>query len=883
MRQAGRFIGGRSGNPVPRGVFRTAGMLGLLVVGAGLLGLCASVSAAEKGKKTKNPLPPEEGLSPKEYRKRVEEKLKKQREQALELLKEEEKRRRKSKGKGRPPLLIPNNKGTVTVRFPRGKKGDDSASGLTVLNPSGETPTVVVPSKRKGRDKGDHAWRPIVYSRFGRERILLSPARRKKSFWDVVLRRRGRAVSQWSRETPQDKRQGKNKGELRFSAGKAERLASGSGKLGGGVVGGVGGEAKEAKTRKDGKETTQFPAMGEMLKRVKAEMKLSRRRSYRELYGDEIPGGKKGQADFIRPPEPDELRAATEPALGKAGTSKTGKARRPAASPAFVLTGTAAAEKRAREESSPEGRRKAAERSARLWREIKRYWDENYHQALTGRDPLARRAAFQWGALTRRRDLLPYLLRELKEKGPWEEEAAKYLAYVGPYNEKAATKALLKGLKGKNVKLRGACAWALGRLRSKKAVKPLMRALEKEKSVLNRAFYCEALGWCGGEKAVKTLREVLQRRGPKGELEMVRSAAATALAALGDAAGRSYLVSLLDSPSPASQLVGLRGLLQLGGPRTAGRLKAALLSRYPEVWTAAVRLFPLGGVEVEPLLREMLLSPVAEIRRRAALASAACGLEDGRPLLARILRWGSPRMRLMAAEVMAATPPGDPDLAPVENAALLEALRTGDRQLRVAAAAVLTRRKVKSALPLLLKAARGESERVAGSIGSKVGTAAFWASRAENARERAFYFACVRLLRGERDDLTLASLPHRHDTQWPEFDRLVAERRAELLKGWTLKAVVKAGGRPVGAVLRSPTNGEEHLYLIGEVPAAGFTLRRLRTGSEENGRFMSPDRLKPEQLPAAILEDTRTRLTLYLENKLPPDMCPLDSKKRRKK
>jgi HEAT repeat protein len=488
--------------------------------------------------------------------------------------------------------------------------------------------------------------------------------------------------------------------------------------------------------------------------------------------------------------------------------------------------------------------------------------------------------AFRWGALNGRADLVPYLLRELKEKGPWEEQAAEYLAYVGGHDLAATEKALLETLKSSNSNLRAAGAWALGRLRSERAFKPLRRLLVEEKSPVNRAIYCEALALCGGAKAAPILCEVMERgSGADAELGPVRDAAAAALAGLGDPRGRARLLALLDSPVVEAQLAGLTGLLRLGGPSVPGLLRTALLSQHEVVWLEAVRLFPLSGAPGVNQLREMLASPQAEHRFRAALALSACGSDEGRPMLVRALRWGVPRMQARAAEALGrrgawpATDGADAVGTAAENAALLEALRAGDRAVRQAAAVALTHRRAQAALPLLLEAARVPTS------GAAVLPRWLIPSREEEARERALYLSCVRVLSGERDNLEIASAPDRHDAAWPEFDALVAQRRAELLKGWILRAVIRSEGRPVGAVLCSAEGEDERLYLLGETVAVGFVLNEIRADVAE-GQVSGVPLKNAHPLSFAVLSDGKIWITLYQNNGLPAEIRDQNAEKK---
>src|SRR6185436_6740746 len=137
-----------------------------------------------------------------------------------------------------------------------------------------------------------------------------------------------------------------------------------------------------------------------------------------------------------------------------------------------------------------------------------------------------------------------------------------------------------------------ASAETLGRLKTRRAVVPIIEALKLEKNFNNRTSYCTALGLIGERSAIPTLKAKLEIG---GEVEFVKSSAALALARLGDPSGRAHLIQTMDAPQAALQVIALTGLSQLNDPETAGYLSAALESRYDEVWTTAVYLFPRLG------------------------------------------------------------------------------------------------------------------------------------------------------------------------------------------------------------------------------------------------------------------------------------------------
>ena len=441
--------------------------------------------------------------------------------------------------------------------------------------------------------------------------------------------------------------------------------------------------------------------------------------------------------------------------------------------------------------------------------EIKAALEEQYRTGLSSRDVLARETAFQRAALERRADAIPFLLEELKQNNILAAFAVQCLGAIGQLTDDVES-ALLRGLSSREGAVRSACMETLGRLRSRRAVQPLLQALKTETSFQVRCACLDALAAIGDRTAIPAVKAKMEQ---KDEVEFVRSRAALALARLGDMSGRKYIVHNLDSPLPAMQVIGLAGSAQLGEPDIAGHLNAALESGYDEVWTTAVFLFPkLGPARALPLLRTRLESPSEVLRRRAALAMGFLGSDEALPYIERAVRVGSSNERIMGCVVLAGL--GRTDKVPL----LIEKLQDPHTSVRQTAAVALTRLNAVEAVPALMEAARGVKAAADLPPGLR--------GAGPDAMERLMMLSCVRILRGEKEDLIVTTLPNRHDNAWPEVDRELDQRSVELLKLFQFVDVVSDHGKAFGVVLKSP-EGKEIMYREGEHVASGFRVREI--------------------------------------------------------
>ncbi|HEY3322673.1 MAG TPA: HEAT repeat domain-containing protein [Planctomycetota bacterium] len=446
--------------------------------------------------------------------------------------------------------------------------------------------------------------------------------------------------------------------------------------------------------------------------------------------------------------------------------------------------------------------------------------EQQYQDGLTSRDVFAREAAFQRAWLERRTDAIKPLCEELRTEDLLAVMSANCLGTIGVLND-LVEGTLLHGMTSRQGQVRRACADALGRLRCRRAVPVILEDLKTEKNVEVRAACMDALGSIGDPSAIPPLKARLAG----DEIETLKSRAALALARMGDPSGRAHLIRNLDSSMPALQMLGMVGLAQLKEPFVAGYLNKALESPYEEIWTTAIYLFPmLGPTQALPILRARLESPLEPVRRKAALAMGFLGSQEAVPYIERAVRNGTPTERIIGCELLGHL--GRTDRAAV----LIEKLQDAHTNVRQCAAIALARLNAKQAIPALIEASRGPRMSMDLPPGLR--------GSGPDMMERVVILSCIRILRGEKDDLVINNMPSMHDTNWPEVDAVRNEKERELVQLYSLADTVSENGRPLGVILKSP-EGKELLYKPGEPVAGGYSVRDIGLAvKQKNGAEM---------------------------------------------
>lgn len=467
---------------------------------------------------------------------------------------------------------------------------------------------------------------------------------------------------------------------------------------------------------------------------------------------------------------------------------------------------------------------------------------DDYRRGLESRDRVARERAYQRAVIEKRDDAIPYLVEEVARVGMLAEYASRCLAVMNKRGE-AIERALVAGVSTtstKDANLREACALALGQLRMAHGVPALIDKAKNDHNYSVRAACVAALGQIGDRAAVTTLHMKLDDR---GEIEFVKQNAALALAQFGDPAGRAHLLRALDSPMPAMQVMGINGLAQLNDPDIPGLLISRLDSEYPEVWTQAATLLPRMGAPLAlPMLRTQLNSTNEIMRVRAALTLGALGNTEGIAYICRAARSGTLQERMLGCELLGLLQRTD------QIPLLIEKLEDPHTNVRQVAAVALTRLKATQATSALAEAARGRLQN------QQLPPALRGAQSDMN--ERVVMLACLRILKGEKEDLALYTLPSPRDQSWPEFDRELLKHQQEMLKSYKLVDVIPSGARGSGALIAAP-GGQEILYREGEMVAAGFKVVDINLGAT------NPE-TKATVPPFVTLQRGNEIITLYI-------------------
>lgn len=454
--------------------------------------------------------------------------------------------------------------------------------------------------------------------------------------------------------------------------------------------------------------------------------------------------------------------------------------------------------------------------------DVKAEADRAYQAGLRSKDIVAREAAYQRAGWERRADAIPFLMEEVKLGAALRVPAADVLGVMprGEHTE-AIELLLMRELIGHDPLLRKSCADALGRMRSRRAVTALIERIRPDKnpkarfpymepSLPARSACVESLGSIGEREAIEPLKAKLEE---DGEVEFVKSRAALSLARLGDPSGRAHLIKNLDSSSPAMQVMGLNGLAQLSDPGVVVYLGSALESRHEEVWTTAIFLFPrMGPAVAMPLLRQRLDNGNEITRRRVALAMGFLGSDDGIMYIDRAVRFGTIAERVMGCELLANL--ARTDCVPL----LIEKLQDPSSNVRMNAAVALTRLNAVDAIGPITESSR--------TIANQRDLPPWMRNNGPDVYERLVMLSCVRILRGEKEDLVITSLPDMRDNVWPEVDRVMGDQQTELLKLYQFVDVIASGTQALGVVLRAP-NGQEMTYRSGEPVAGGFKVRDI--------------------------------------------------------
>jgi HEAT repeat protein len=374
--------------------------------------------------------------------------------------------------------------------------------------------------------------------------------------------------------------------------------------------------------------------------------------------------------------------------------------------------------------------------------------------------------------------------------------AALAVQVLSAYPDPSGRDALVSALNSRRPEARAAAAMAFTRRKlpaGGRAEKALARALSRDAEWRVRAGAARALGFStAGRFGAGSETVLLARVRDRRETYPVRLESAAALARGGVDSGWSYLQRAAFAREGDRAVLALTLAAELGGSRGAGLLGTALESRRTELWTAAVRLFPLVGRRSAMIVLSARAQGDGEVARRAALALAPFEGRRALPGLLAAMERGSSVMR--AASCWALARALGPEASPALERKLLDAKEAS--KVRAAAARALGRVGGPVVAPSLQAVSKSEGDAVV--------------------REAA------------RDALRLV------EARLKKGSEAVSEAAAErfAFARWELLAVLS--GRGLGCRLRDD-RGRERTYRVGEEVALGYHLARVLGAGEQPG------------------------------------------------
>ena len=240
---------------------------------------------------------------------------------------------------------------------------------------------------------------------------------------------------------------------------------------------------------------------------------------------------------------------------------------------------------------------------------------------------------------------------------------------LGGIEDPRAVEALSKALRGdESVEVRRMAAWALGEIEDAAAVPALSEALRSDRDEEVRRMSAWALGEIESATAVEALGAALKDSSPE-----VRKTAVWALGEIESANGVPHLLPFLNDASSEIRSQAAWALGEIESPRAVAALSAALDDRDPKV-------------------REMVVWALGEIEDASAVGALAKALGDANVGVRRKAAWAI----------------GELDIEGEAPAALIEATRDQDREVRKIAAHALGEIGDPASVAALAALARGQ-------------------------------------------------------------------------------------------------------------------------------------------------------------------------------
>ncbi|WP_292387719.1 HEAT repeat domain-containing protein [Methanosarcina sp. UBA5] len=211
------------------------------------------------------------------------------------------------------------------------------------------------------------------------------------------------------------------------------------------------------------------------------------------------------------------------------------------------------------------------------------------------------------------------------------------LSDFGPEEPGSETEKLLEALKSNKGSIRVAAMMALGEMREKAAVDPIIGILTRDYPSA-KAGATIALGKIGDERAVEVLRKEMK----DGDDEYVRGGSAIALGRIGDESSVPYLIDRLRDQrikvrSSAALAIGeigneaaVKPLIEIleTGKDSAGQKKNSMNANADVRKSAVLALGEIGSTNATETLIGIMTDKEEELDVRTAAASALGNIED---------------------------------------------------------------------------------------------------------------------------------------------------------------------------------------------------------------------------------------------------------------
>ncbi len=267
---------------------------------------------------------------------------------------------------------------------------------------------------------------------------------------------------------------------------------------------------------------------------------------------------------------------------------------------------------------------------------------------------------------------------------------------LGEIKAKEAVRPLIEALEKGDPMVKLAAAWAFGEIKDVGAVEPLIQALKQE----NIRWDAVAFGEIKEKEEVKSLHKKLKQKS-------IMRAAMLSLEKISTENGVSLLIEALKAEDPEVSSIAAKVLGKIKATGAVPLLIKSLEKGDIKVRRAAAEaLGNINAVEAVPLLIEALKDRDKNVRKSAALALGEVKAVEAIQLLIEALKDRDKNVRESAALALG-------EINAVEAIPLLiEALKDGDQNIRNTVALALGEIKAAEAIPLLIEALKDRDKNV---------------------------------------------------------------------------------------------------------------------------------------------------------------------------